>query len=98
MRAQTYIKNFLAKRQRYFPNKDLDETIEIIKQGVMDGKTASESALDVHRYLGHCYVNTPFGYFIVMVAATRTHININEGIIQIKKEVRNSSNVIAVRK
>lgn len=98
MRAQIYIKNFLAKRQRYFPNKDLDETVQIIKQGVKDGSTATESALDVHKYLGHCEVNTPYGYFIVMVAATRTHININEGLIRIKKEVKNSSNVISVRK
>ncbi len=98
MKAQAYIKSVLANRQRYFPDREMDEVVEMIKQGAKDGKKRAEIALEVHRYLGHCYVETPFAYFKAMVTGVLTHININEGIIQIKKEVKNSSNVIAVRK
>jgi hypothetical protein len=84
MKARAYVKSFLANRQRYFPDQELDETVEIIKRGMEEKKPKYFIALDVHRYLGHTYVGSPYSYFVTMVTGTITHMKINNGIINTK--------------
>ena len=85
MKVDLYIKSFLARRQRFYPDKEITEVADMIRKGMVEDTPCHFICREVDSFLRHYKVKKPYNHINKMVCGAMTQININEGIVAIKK-------------